>query len=59
MKLFPFNDPITSHDFRGQERSLPDWYIREVLGQPKTGPEAVKQASYGAHDLEADREASR
>lgn len=38
---------------------LSDEYIRKVLKFPKVGVHAIAQASYSAHDLEADRRATR
>lgn len=37
------------------EASLPDWYIRRVLGEPPAGPKAVIDAAYSAQLLEEDR----
>lgn len=35
---------------------LGDSDIRQVLDHTKCGPQAIKQASYSAHDLETERE---
>lgn len=47
---------ITNHH-HAQERhvSLPDWFIRTVLGHPKSGPIAVINAQASAADVEQDR----
>lgn len=37
------------------EASLPDWYIRRVLGEPPAGPKAVIDAAYSSQLLEEDR----
>lgn len=56
MNLAPLN--FRARELREEGASLPDWYIRLVCGNPRSGPEAVLQASYSAHDLEQDREAT-
>lgn len=58
MKLFPVFNLHESKDIRKGGRSLPDWYIRAVLGEPKAGEWEKQQASYSAQALEEDREAS-
>lgn len=37
------------------EASLPDWYIRRVLGNPPADERAVIEAAYSAQLLEEDR----
>lgn len=49
----------TFRHFEVEEPCLPDWYIRQVLGDPPAGEKAVLEAAYSAQLLEGDREASR
>jgi hypothetical protein len=54
MNLAPFTH--SAREIRQEGASLPDWYIRAVCGNPPSGPAALAQARYSAHDLEQDRE---
>lgn len=48
---------INNHHFAQEEHvSLPDWFIRRVLGDPKRGPVAVVNAQTAAAGVEQDRE---
>jgi hypothetical protein len=44
---------------RQEGRSIPDWFIRRVCGDPPAGPIAVANAAYSAQLLEQDRETYR
>jgi len=48
---------FSAAEIREEGPSLPDEFIRRVLGNPKTGPKAILQASYSAQALEQDRRA--
>lgn len=50
---------FSAREIREEGPSLPDEFIRRVLGNPKSGPKAVVQARSSAELLEADREAVR
>lgn len=52
--LTPLNH--SAREIRGQGASLPDWYIRAVLGHPKSGELAQANAQQAALLLETDRE---
>jgi hypothetical protein len=52
MKPYEFS----ARQLRDEGPSLSDDFIRQVLGNPKTGPKAVLQASYSARALESDRD---
>ena len=56
MNLFAIDNAPCAHSIRQEGASLPDWYIRQVCGDPPAGPRAIQQASYSAHSLESDRE---
>lgn len=53
--------PVASdrRDYRREGASLPDWFIRRVLGYPPSGEFAIRQAAYSAQALEEDREVTR
>lgn len=46
------------HDAQTEHVSLPDDFIRRVLGNPRSGPKAIVQASLSAQALEEDRRAT-
>lgn len=56
MKLFPVFNLHEPSEIRREGRSLPDWYIRAILGNPKSGDVAKANAAYTAQLLEAERE---
>jgi hypothetical protein len=57
MNLAPLK--FRAREIREEGPSLPDWFIRQVCGNPPAGDWAKRQAAYSAKALEDDREASR
>jgi hypothetical protein len=48
-----------AREIREEGASIPDWYIRHVLGHPKSGEHAQANARYAAILVETDRETYR
>ena len=56
MNLYALDNAPCARVIRQEGTSLPDWYIRQVCGDPPSGERATRQASYSARALEDERE---